>query len=155
MKRLTLSFLLMFLTLVGYAHTAFYVLRPYKVINDTLLTMLDDYLFSEDVHPNRQMEIYINKHDSIVYVSMYIRTYEGASLLSNLKEMPLGYVRYRNKNIIVFSNVKEGYFERDRSRNNIQIPSKNLLPFDGYIGWRLSINQMTGIVSLLEHITGW
>lgn len=154
-KYLILSFIFLTMTLNSHAQTTYYSLRPYKIINDTLLSLLDDYLFSEDILPNRQLSIYIDKHDSIVDVEMYIRTYAGYSLYCNLKVPPLGYIRYRNRNLILFSNVEKGYFEPDKTRKRIQIPCKHLLPFDGYVGWRFSINQKTGEVSLLEHITGW
>lgn len=132
-------------------------LNPYEIVNDTIIQLLDNYVFinEKDYYKKRKITLSISKKDSLVWIYTRISIEKGVSLFcERLEEAPLGYVQYKDMKIIVWSDLIQGFFEPKSDLQIYQVPCspKNDLPVvDGVREWIFAIDQNQNKVYKLDY----
>lgn len=122
-------------------------LQPYEIVNDTIIYLLDNYVFNDEkeCHKDRKITLSISRKDTLIWIHISISIEKGVPLFcERMEEAPLGYVQYKDMKIIVWSDLIQGFFAPRKDLQIYQMPCspQNELPVvDGVREWIFVIDQ--------------
>ena len=74
-------------------------LQPYEIVNDTIIHLLDNYVFNDEkeCHKEKKITLSISRKDTLIWIHISISIEKGVPLFcERMEEPPLGYVKYKD-----------------------------------------------------------